>query len=96
MKYATKEVQEVLKTGDYMQVNLHRATQHGLAKSLQVELNIALKKVNELNEKQQQAQFDYECLENKMKYLKQVETLARVSQVFYLTDETISNKRRLL
>ncbi len=70
MKYASKRIQEVLKKGEYMQINLHRATQHGLAKSLQVELNIALKKVNELNEKQQQAQFDFECLEHKMKFLK--------------------------
>ena len=70
MEYASKRIQEVLKEGDYMQVNLHRATQKGLAQSLQTELNMALKKVNELNEKQQQAQFDYECLENKLKYLK--------------------------
>ncbi len=91
MKYATKEVQEVIKAGEYMQVNLVRAEKKTQAQSLQTELNHALRKVNELNEAQQQAQFDYECLENKMKYLKQVETLERVSQVFYLTDETISN-----
>ena len=67
---ATKRVQEVLRNGEYMQVNLHRATQHGLAKSLQTELNIALNAVQELNHKQQQAQFDYECLDAKLKSLK--------------------------
>ena len=70
MEYATKEVQEVIKNGDYSEVNLVRAEKKVKSQSLQTELNHALKKVNELNEKQQQAQFDYECLENKLKYLK--------------------------
>ena len=67
---ATKRVQEVLKNADYMQVNLHRATQHGLAQTLQSELNHAIQTVQELNQKQQQAQFDYECLDAKLKSLK--------------------------
>ena len=70
MKYATQEVQEVIKTGDYSEVNLVRAEKKIKAQRLQSDLNIALKKVQELNEAQQQAQFDYECLENKLKYLK--------------------------
>ena len=90
MQYATKEVQVVIRDGDYQEVNLARAEKKVKAQTLQSELNHALKKVQELNEAQQQAQFDWMCLENKMKYLKQVETLERVSQVFYLTDETIS------
>ena len=89
MKLASEKIQKVLKEADFMQVKLHSATKHGEAKSLATELTIALRKVQELNEAQQQAQFDYECLENKLKYIKQVETLGRVSQVFYLTDETI-------
>jgi len=70
MKYATKKVQEVIKTGDYSEVNLVRAEKKVKAQTLQSELNHAIKKVQELNEAQQQAQFDYECLENKLKYLK--------------------------
>tara|TARA_B100000767_G_scaffold100728_1_gene96684 strand:+ start:244 stop:513 length:270 start_codon:yes stop_codon:yes gene_type:complete len=70
METATKRIQEVLKEKDYMQVNLHRAIQKGLAQTLQSELNIAIKTVNELNEKRQQAQFDYECLDAKLKSLK--------------------------
>ncbi len=70
MEYATKKVQEVIKTGDYSEVNLVRAEKKVKAQTLQSELNHALKKVQELNEAQQQAQFDYECLENKLKYLK--------------------------
>ena len=67
---ATKRVQEVLKNNEYMQVNLHRASQHGLAERLQIELNHAIQTVQELNDKQQQAQFDYECLDAKLKSLK--------------------------
>lgn len=70
MKSASKRIQEVLKEGDYMQVKLHSATKHGEAKRLATELSIALRKVQELNEAQQQAQYDYECLESKLKYLK--------------------------
>ena len=70
MRYATKEVQKVIKEGEYMTVNLVRAEKKGEAQHLQTELNIALRKVQELNEAQQQAQFDYECLENKLKYIK--------------------------
>ena len=95
MKLASEKIQKVLKEADYMQVKLHSATKHGEAKSLATELTIALRKVQELNEAQQQAQFDYECLENKLKYIKQVETLGRVSQVFYLTDETIRKLKEI-
>ena len=70
MDTATKRTQEVLRKADYMQVNLHRATKHSEAQRLQTELNMAIKKVAELNEAQQQAQFDYECLENKLKYIR--------------------------
>jgi hypothetical protein len=70
MKLASKRIQEVLKEADYMQVKLHSATKHGEAQHLATELTIALRKVQELNEAQQQAQFDYECLENKLKYIK--------------------------
>ena len=95
MKLASKRIQEVLKEADYMQVKLHSATKHGEAQHLATELTIALRKVQELNEAQQQAQFDYECLENKLKYIKQVETLERASQVFYLTDETIRKLKEI-
>ena len=95
MKLASEKIQKVLKEADFMQVKLHSATKHGEAKSLATELTIALRKVQELNEAQQQAQFDYECLENKLKYIKQVETLGRVSQVFYLTDETIRKLKEI-
>ena len=70
MDTATKRTQEVLRKADYMQVNLHRATKHGEAQRLQTELNIAIKVVAELNEAQQQAQFDYECLDAKLRSLK--------------------------
>mgnify|MGYP001589413587 CR=1 FL=1 len=70
MELASKEVQVVIKNGDYQEVNLVRAEKKVKAQTLQSELNHALKKVQELNEAQQQAQFDYECLENKLKYLK--------------------------
>ena len=96
MKLASEKIQKVLKEADFMQVKLHSATKHGEAKSLATELTIALRKVQELNEAQQQAQFDYECLENKLKYIKQVETLGRVSQVFYLTDETIRKLKEII
>ena len=70
MELASKKVQVVIKNGDYQEVNLVRAEKKVKAQTLQSELNHALKKVQELNEAQQQAQFDYECLENKLKYLK--------------------------
>ena len=70
MDTATKPIQEVLKHGDYGTVNIKRVNKHSEAQRLQTELNIAIKKVAELNEAQQQAQFDYECLEAKLRSLK--------------------------
>lgn len=70
MKYATKEVQVIIRDGDYSEVNLVRAEKKVTSQTLQTELNHALKRVQELNEAQQQAQFDWMCLENKLKYLK--------------------------
>ena len=70
MDTATKPIQEVLKHGDYGTVNIKRVNKHSEAQRLQTELNIAIKKVAELNEAQQQAQFDYECLEAKLRILK--------------------------
>ena len=70
MDTATKKIQDVLKHGDYGQVNIKRVNKHSEAQRLQTELNIAIKVVAELNEAQQQAQFDYECLEAKLRSLK--------------------------
>tara|TARA_B110000858_G_scaffold6574_1_gene7246 strand:- start:86 stop:355 length:270 start_codon:yes stop_codon:yes gene_type:complete len=70
MDTATKPIQEVLKHGDYGTVNIKRVNKHSEAQRLQTELNIAIKKVAELNEAQQQAQFDYECLDAKLISLK--------------------------
>ena len=70
MDTATKPIQEVLKHGDYGTVNIKRVNKHSEAQRLQTELNIAIKKVAELNEAQQQAQFDYECLDAKLRSLK--------------------------
>ena len=70
MDTATKQIQEVLKHGDYGTVNIKRVNKHSEAQRLQTELNIAIKIVAELNEAQQQAQFDYECLEAKLRSLK--------------------------
>jgi len=67
---ATKPIQEVLKHGDYGTVNIKKVTTHSTALRLQTELNIAIKRVAELNEAQQQAQFDYECLDAKLRSLK--------------------------
>ena len=70
MEFASKPIQEVLKHGDYGTVNIKRVNKHSEAQRLQTELNIAIKVVAELNEAQQQAQFDYECLEAKLRSLK--------------------------
>ena len=70
MDTATKKIQDVLKHGDYGQVKIKRVNKHSEAQRLQTELNIAIKVVAELNEAQQQAQFDYECLEAKLRSLK--------------------------
>ena len=70
MEFASKPIQEVLKHGDYGTVNIKRVNKHSEAQRLQTELNMAIKKVAELNEAQQQAQFDYECLESKLGFLK--------------------------
>ena len=70
MDTATKQIQEVLKHGDYGTVNIKRVNKHSEAQRLQTELNMAIKKVAELNEAQQQAQFDYECLDAKLRSLK--------------------------
>ncbi len=67
---ASKPILEVLKHGDYGTVNIKKVTTHSTALRLQTELNIAIKRVAELNEEQQQAQFDYECLDAKLKSLK--------------------------
>ena len=67
---ATKAIQEVLKHGDYGTVNIKKVTKHSEARRLQTELDIAIKRVAELNEAQQQAQFDYECLDAKLISLK--------------------------
>ena len=67
---ATKAIQEVLKHGDYGTVNIKKVTKHSEATRLQTELDIAIKRVAELNEAQQQAQFDYECLDAKLISLK--------------------------
>ena len=67
---ATKPIQEVLKHGDYGTVNIKKVTKHSEARRLQTELDIAIKKVAELNDAQQQAQFDYECLDAKLISLK--------------------------
>jgi hypothetical protein len=67
---ATKEIQEVLKHGTYGTVNIKKVNKHSEAERLQTELNIAIKKVAELNDAQQQAQFDFECLDAKLRSLK--------------------------
>ena len=67
---ATKPIQEVLKHGDYGTVNIKKVNKHSEARRLQTELDIAIKKVAELNDAQQQAQFDYECLDAKLISLK--------------------------
>ena len=67
---ATKPIQEVLKHGDYGTVNIKKVNKHSEARRLQTELDIAIKRVAELNEAQQQAQFDYECLDAKLISLK--------------------------
>ena len=67
---ATKPIQEVLKHGDYGTVNIKKVNKHSEAIKLQTELDIAIKRVAELNEAQQQAQFDYECLDAKLISLK--------------------------
>ena len=67
---ATKQTQEVLKHGTYGAVNIRKVTKHTEANRLQTELDIAIKRVAELNEAQQQAQFDYECLDAKLRSLK--------------------------
>ena len=67
---ATKAIQEVLKHGTYGTVNIKKVNRHSDAERLQTELNIAIKKVAELNDAQQQAQFDYECLDAKLRSLK--------------------------
>ena len=67
---ATKPILEVLKHGDYGTVNIKKVTKHSEAQRLQTELNIAIKRVAELNDAQQQAQFDYECLDAKLISLK--------------------------
>ena len=54
MDTATKPIQEVLKHGDYGTVNIKRVNKHSEAQRLQTELNIAIKKVAELNEAQKQ------------------------------------------
>lgn len=67
---ATKPIQEVLKHGTYGTVNIKKVNKHSEAIKLQTELDIAIKRVAELNEAQQQAQFDYECLDAKLISLK--------------------------
>ena len=67
---ATKPILEVLKHGDYGTVNIKKVNKHSEAQRLQSELDIAIKRVAELNEAQQQAQFDYECLDAKLISLK--------------------------
>ena len=67
---ATKAIQEVLKHGTYGTVNIKKVNRHSDAERLQTELNIAIKRVAELNDEQQQAQFDYECLDAKLRSLK--------------------------
>ena len=67
---ATKPIQEVLKHGTYGTVNIKKCTKFTEATRLQTELNIAIKRVAELNNAQQQAQFDYECLDAKLRSLK--------------------------
>jgi len=67
---ATKPIQEVLKHGDYGTVNIKKVNKHSEARRLQTELDIAIKRVAELNDAQQQAQFDYECLDAKLISLK--------------------------
>ena len=67
---ATKPILEVLKHGDYGTVNIKKVNKHSEAQRLQTELDIAIKRVAELNEAQQQAQFDYECLDAKLISLK--------------------------
>ena len=67
---ATKPIQEVLKHGDYGTVNIKKVTKHSEAQRLQTELNITLKRLQEINEDLQQAQFDYECLDAKLISLK--------------------------
>ena len=67
---ATKPIQEVLKHGTYGTVNIKKVNKHSEAQRLQTELDIAIKRVAELNEAQQQAQFDYECLDAKLISLK--------------------------
>ena len=67
---ATKETREVLMNGNYGAVNIRRVTKHSEANRLQTELDIAIKRVAELNVAQQQAQFDYECLDAKLISLK--------------------------
>ena len=67
---ATKPIMEVLKHGTYGTVNIKKVNRHSDAIRLQTELDIAIKRVAELNEAQQQAQFDYECLDAKLRSLK--------------------------
>ena len=67
---ATKPIQEVLKHGTYGTVNIKKVNKHSEAIRLQTELDIAIKRVAELNDAQQQAQFDYECLDAKLRSLK--------------------------
>ena len=67
---ASKAIMEVLKHGTYGTVNIKKVNKHSEAIRLQTELNIAIKKVAELNDAQQQAQFDYECLDAKLRSLK--------------------------
>ena len=67
---ASKAIMEVLKHGDYGTVNIKKCTKLTEATRLQTELNIAIKRVAELNDEQQQAQFDYECLDAKLRSLK--------------------------
>jgi hypothetical protein len=67
---ASKAIMEVLKHGTYGAVNIKKVNKHSEADRLQTELNIAIKRVAELNDAQQQAQFDFECLDAKLRSLK--------------------------
>ena len=67
---ATKEIMEVLKHDTYGTVNIKKVNKHSEANRLQTELDIAIKRVAELNVAKQQAQFDYECLDAKLISLK--------------------------
>ena len=69
---ATQRIQDAIIEGNYGNINIKRVTAHSNAKRLQTELNLAIKKVSELNTERQQAQLDYECLQLKFDSLEAI------------------------